>query len=722
MALEKWLMAYAEAWPNDIDNLLVDVLRRSRNAAITAVVASVATAVARVVPETVLALLSSRECILLDRVRLAAEGQTGALAGIFPFRDAEQRVYEAERKESNALPHRKHDLETAVANVQLGEHCARVEQLIDRHRKDVPPQEEQTEDDRVWRLALHRMDLRQYTVASPPQQETDLQPAMTGAVETSRQMIRLDLRHADPDVEQMVDATARQVGDFNNRLSLLMWGMRVFSREDTANFDPAHWRRYLAEARQLPDDTDEETRLDPSQGGAAYVACVCIRDHFEEMSTDEVGWCIETVCDAVERSADNWDGTARVQHYSMGADRPSAWILSALTAKTLGEKLRVRVREAFAAAVLHPVDEVRAYATWGIGQNLWASDRLLAIHCVHVLASEAKSIHGRWRSESKKPFNRRRDYGQIEQAVGTAARKNFYAVVDEGAYDALDLGNWTCAKANGGILRILSPAVTERLAVDAFRRVSDVLVSWWDSDDEHRGNRRRERSFDAEASLSSMLEQFVLNVTPAESEIILQPLLNVMERHPEKVASILQGIIGFEDRICAPDRFWHIWELFAVGARHASWLKHIDSEHPMGGPVMAAVFLTTYWKDDVRHWRSLEGHAFHVHRLFEELPTSANILDSYVRFLYHIGEQSLPQAFRRVSVRLRAGDPPKMLRKSNTVFMLETLLRRYVYGRPMELKKDRELREAVLYLLDALVENGSSAAYRMRDDFVTPVT
>jgi hypothetical protein len=63
-----------------------------------------------------------------------------------------------------------------------------------------------------------------------------------------------------------------------------------------------------------------------------------------------------------------------------------------------------------------------------------------------------------------------------------------------------------------------------------------------------------------------------------------------------------------------------------------------------------------------------------------------------------------------------------MMRRSNTVFLLEILLQRYVYGRPLELKHERNLREAVLFLLDVLVENGSSAGFRMRDDFVTPVS
>ena len=61
-------------------------------------------------------------------------------------------------------------------------------------------------------------------------------------------------------------------------------------------------------------------------------------------------------------------------------------------------------------------------------------------------------------------------------------------------------------------------------------------------------------------------------------------------------------------------------------------------------------------------------------------------------------------------------------RRRDTVFRLEVLLRRYVYGRPIDLKRQQDLWEAVLFLLDLLVENGSSAAFRMRDDFVTPAS
>jgi hypothetical protein len=99
-----------------------------------------------------------------------------------------------------------------------------------------------------------------------------------------------------------------------------------------------------------------------------------------------------------------------------------------------------------------------------------------------------------------------------------------------------------------------------------------------------------------------------------------------------------------------------------------------------------------------------------VHELFESLPPASMVLDNYVRFLYHIGEKSLPEAFVRVAAALRRGDAQEMLKKTSTVFLLEVLLQRHVYWRPLELKSDSRIRESVIFILDNPVEMGSSAA------------
>jgi hypothetical protein len=70
---------------------------------------------------------------------------------------------------------------------------------------------------------------------------------------------------------------------------------------------------------------------------------------------------------------------------------------------------------------------------------------------------------------------------------------------------------------------------------------------------------------------------------------------------------------------------------------------------------------------------------------------------------------------------LQAGEAVQMLSRDNTLFYLESLLRRFVYSEPLRLKTQAQVRMAVLTILDKLVDSGSSAADRMRDNLVKPI-
>ena len=720
MALEQWLLSFAEIRPDELDGVLCDILRRTSNAALTAVVASIATANPRLSPETLIALLSSPDCILFDRTRMSAEYQATALSNMMPFRTSEQRLADEERRQSNALKHRRHDLEAAIANVQLGPHAERVHKAIDAHRAAIPPSTERSEDDRIWWLALHRMDLRQYTVASPYQEPSQEESQEEPSAENEHRMIRLDLREAEPDVQHMMDSSREDHDAMNARLSVLMWGIKVLSREEEDQYAPSLWRTRLEEAKNFQTPEDDEFAF--GCGAPEHVASVCIRDHYDEMTDDEKRWCIEVVCAAIESEANNWNEMARMQRYSMGGDRPSAYVLSILMVKTLPSGLEARVENAFACAVLHPIDEVRAYAAAGVGRNIWSSDPALAVRCVNILATEARMVQEQWHTERERPYPERASHAAIEAEAAMQLRPDFYGTVDGHAYEQLNVKDWTGSEANSRILAILCQAPTQELAVNGFRKLAEVLVAWWDEDAErHKGNRdRRERSIDVQIAIASLLEEFVLKATPQQAEHVIEPIVNAVDRHPKEASEILQGIIGSEDRLQETINFWHLWEQFSERVKVASWLADVEREHPEGGPMLAAIFMTQCWKDSTTHWRSLVGYSSRVDALFQALAPSALVLDSYVRFLHHIGEQSLPAAFKLVAARLKAGDPIAMLRMSNTVFLLESMLRKFVYGRPLLLKAERDLREAVLYLLDVLIETGSSSAYRMRDDFVTP--
>ena len=121
------------------------------------------------------------------------------------------------------------------------------------------------------------------------------------------------------------------------------------------------------------------------------------------------------------------------------------------------------------------------------------------------------------------------------------------------------------------------------------------------------------------------------------------------------------------------------------------------------------------------HWARLEGNAHRIHALATRLPAVGVVVEAYLHFLYDIGRQELPDAFKVVESILERAENVQAIFTSEATFVLVSLLGPFVYGQPLRLKGDVALREAVLKLLDHLVSAGSSAAYRMRDDFVTPL-
>lgn len=714
MALEKWLLDFAGQYPLQLDGVLVDILRRSDSAALAAVVASVATAYPHASGEALLVLLSAPDYIAFDRGRMAGEGQASALSGMFPQLRADNKVYEEERKESNRLPHRGQDLEAAITNLQLGPLAPRVHAILDHHLAALPPKSEQDKSDLMWRLAIHRMDLRQYTISDTT--EAEIPNAEANAGEPAKRYARLEPKAPDTDVQAMVDESAAQYSAMNAKLGILVWGLQTFKREN-GNHDPSQWREKLQEARTMDRDAEQP---DDSRHGPGFVAAVCVRDHWDEMSVEERDWCVDVVVSEILRQSDQWSQVERMQRFSMAADRPCASVVSLLLGKPFTQSQMLRVRQAFAAAINHAIEEVRWYATLSIDRQFWATNRALAMRCVNAIATEAALTDAAWEAEKGRPYDKRRQLEEIIAAATTDVRQHFWVegAIAEDVHSTVDISEAFGAEASARMLAILEQVPEEPAALASFARASRTLVDWWDADDDRKG--RRDRNFHTEAAISQRLQQFLMRTTSASALEVLQPVLDAIDRHPREVYSIVEGLTAIEDSRPNTSQYWFLWGLFADRVNRAKWLGGLNDKHPWGSEMLSAIFLTSWWKDNVRHWRSLEGYAHHVHALFEALPPSSTVLDDYVRFLYHIGEQSLPEAFVGIANSLKHGDAQAMLQKTNTVFLLEILLQRHVYGRPLELKRDRAIREAVLFLLDTLVENGSSAAFRMRDDFVTP--
>ena len=592
----------------------------------------------------------------------------------------------------------------------------------------MPPTEEQEDDDRVWRLALRRMDLRQYTVG---ENTTEILETSKGhdSDKKVKNRIHLEPTEPEPDLSEMIAKNEVTSAPIHTQMGLLTWAHKVFEEGEGTTRETAEsvpWKQQLQKARtvDIGDDCGEEPDL--LGGGTGNVAAVCVRDHWDQMSHDERDWSVDIICSEVERYADHWNDVARIQRLSMCADRPCAWVLPLLLGKSLSDRQRSRVRQMLGLALTHAIDEVRWYAALGISRHLWSTDHELALRCTNALATEAMLVQNEVDTDSKLDYPKRRPINDIAAAAASIVRERFVDAggITDDAQMRFDPSKWSGATANSHILAILTPAPVEPMAIAAFERLAYTLIDWWDEDDQHKNKASRTsmRHYETESVQKECLQKFLLQTPLPAATRILQPILDAIDRHPRECQGFIQGLIGAEDSQRNTEQFWALWKLFADRIRCADWIAQIDKSRAGRNELISSIFLGVFWKENVRHWRSLNGNAYHVHELFDDLPPSSTVLNAYTRFLYDIGEQSLPDAFIRIAKRLQEVDYNEMLGRGATVFRLEVLLRRYVYGKPLQLKLNRALREAVLFLLDVLVENGSSAAFRMRDDFVSPVS
>ncbi len=247
MALEKWLLDLAEAG-QDLRDVTRRLVLQSQSVAITSAVASVTMAYPFKVGDTALALLRTPEFFEMDRMRNIRDlAPLSSVFGDWAFL-ASKRIYAKERADSDKLPQRQRNLEWLALTLQTGPLCGDVWKIIDELKSQLPPTRKQTEQHKLWRLLLHRIDLRNY---SPNE-----------TFEGGRVLFAPGL--PDPDVVEAVEKSVPSNESQRGGDEALWYGARRHSeRRDADRYDPDRWREMLVKARRLANDGQDRDHQEP---------------------------------------------------------------------------------------------------------------------------------------------------------------------------------------------------------------------------------------------------------------------------------------------------------------------------------------------------------------------------------------------------------------------------------------------------------------------------
>jgi hypothetical protein len=701
MTLEKWLLDLADT-DFDLGPLLFSLLKRSNNVAITSVVASVIIAHPKKFGDVALSLLRVPEFFSLDRVRYIQD-QTPVSAFSTGFELPEHRLYYDERAASDKLPHRASHFEWLAQTLQTGDLREQVWKIIDDRKEALPSVELQTDADKIERLLLHRIDLRNYQKAEVGEDRRVVFVASPPAAE----------------LQAVIEKATPSIVATNKAAGLLVWGRSVFERRDSEKHDPSKWRETFAEAQTAVRKYDKELQLSYG-GGPGYVVAVCVRDHWGELSRRERMWCRNYLVKLVTSGKDRDTEVLRLNDGPMGGAQPAAAVLPLLLQDANTDEER-RVCEAIASALTHSENNIRNHAAHGVRLHAWQINPAFVWICVAGLVKFAELQRVQDTREMRIPWQKRINSRRVilpglydlRSSIARSECRSAFRLIRLSLKDSFSCQVWPL------ILCILSDRSDDERARRFFAHFAKAYVRSWD-----RQPRREFRNYEAESALRRFFAQFSLRCLPDAATELWAPLLDAIPTYADKVSEVFEQVVYAEDQQRSDASFWRLWSEIShriIGVENRN--ERLLEEHSNLARLAAVLLLDrVHWKEGAKNWEPLNGHKEDIRQFFRQVGNSSEVCRGFISLLDSVGNQSLlPDGIEWIAEQLRSGSTAALIADRNSLFLLTRVLTPIVYGRTSAARRSRTLREAILAILDAMIDSGSSAAFRMREFLITPM-
>ncbi|MGH8761932.1 MAG: hypothetical protein ACREUR_01705 [Nitrosospira sp.] len=703
IALEKWLLeVIALDWSEKfVRDGLNWILAETNNAALAAVVASVCIAHPQRAGEAALSILGCRDFFRLDFERSIQEPESLAIGGLSIM----DQMLQKERLESKKLPHRGEHLESLALKLQTTDQSQAVFDIIDMHRANLPEASKQNDADRLWRLSLDRMDLRRYN---------------TNQVKESG-LIEWRMRPLDADVQKLIDDAVPEQERFYSQVKLANWSRNQFQKSPKHIHEAGEWADMLALAKKFRAEfskggLDGEGFL---EAGSNVAAAVGVRDHWDAMDDEDRSWCRNIIFALITRPLVDDNASELYAKSPISGIAECATTLALMAGRWTVD---ADAKDALVAGLLHFNEDVRLGTIDGISSALVGKNEPLLWFCLWVIVNHAKqwkNIDARDKKLSldKRPGATKR-WATSVAATRKAATEAWFASPPN--IDDLVFDSWIDRQLARMLLRLFNAHPDMQLAQVFFAKAGEAIVSWWRLDRRGAANRKTERDYELENVAERTLAAFVLDSEPAKALELVAPLVASVEHYPRGVEGFLDSLLVIElDRQMA-STYWQVWAAFAEAVREASWQMNLDSEYSDGHGTVRSSFLNNRWTSGVRNWSRLGDHFADVDAHFENSPRSIYTLGCYVQYLYQIGEASLPGAFALIAEKFADQLGEAIATDGNLKIHLDALVARVLFENLAEVRRTQRFRGSLMAILDALVQAGSSIAFQLRDDFVTP--
>lgn len=715
MALEKWLLDLAKQASSElIESWCLYLVKNTCSASITAVVASIVLAEPTKLFKVAQVLFRTKSFFFFDLQRILFDRTAKSLYAINSpgfFRD--------ERLQTTNDKHRNQSLEHLVLGYQLFHNKSESEELakerqeiiwkiLDEHYAQLPKDENESEDIKTWRLFLARMDRRKMAISS---EVKDDQMLLTFNPE-----IALSLREYS---EQSQEKTT----NFLRYTSLTMWAQyrweknySEYSKYPQYDNDPKYVIediRAVCDSLKTKEGDDEVFRI-MNRAIPPHACAVLVRDFANALNQEDKEFCRDTLLEfASQPLCYNYN-------YQAGDGLDAAIGALPLLMNIFPEcSAEAKLILLFSLFDLHPVGANKRfsdYAIQAIADTLWKISPedvnslflgYLSLRpkfeslCQLLLAEmRAKEVYQYSHADAIQHFLKEYE-SELFEVMENEIKYDPFPLMDQIAIDTLVTAF------------LLLPLNTVNQQHKTFAtEVASVI-----STKSYRRNRHNDDEtldYDVLQRFLKKFAYFVLSSDKSDISAYIQPFIDQF-MEIDFAEKMLQDFISAEDELNCYDNFWIVWELF-----YPCIVEYCKKNRHSSSVIYNYLLAWPYWRKDTKEWHSLkEREKGFFARVALEIGYHPTVLYSLAKLLNDIGSGFATDGILWIGGILERH--PNLFDEkleTNTVYYLENLIRRYVLHHRQKVRTTAEIKQAILTILNFLLEKGSVTAYLTRENIL----
>lgn len=699
MAFENWLVDYVENPPvkNELSWIFEYVLKSSNSVLTTSVLASVAVGFPDKVGASAYPLLRCPMLYRLDMMRSLKEGHE--LNWFATRRDSMSRVYEEERKQAALRAWRNENLETLLTKLQLFEsYRSEAYKIVDELIEIA-----EATDDMSLKFLLHRANTREWEAIEDKEKNRIIFQSKQELSEDLQQ-VQLDYQH-----KHALDAPISR---------LYVWSRKIFEDPKVDRDTFISCAEAIRDAKEILESLMQGKVVNfevMALGAVTTATAVAVRDYFDELSEEDLGWCLDVIIQVIHLHSDDVDGHMAVDATDSSGSGACAYVLAKMLDCDLDPEQLATLHYTIVTALTHANVHVCAAAAKGVRDYLWTRDITLANFCLSGALEFA-------RFEVESSCARRSLYsgGSRELDEWIALVSKFREDVLEGKFvaDPASVTPESHSMWRFHIPMLMVPfGSIGNLGAALLSRTISIVYDDENSDGDL--NRSERLNYDVKKVIQDCLGDHAIAARATNFESIRDVLIEGCQRDP----SFIYGVkLRFDASMETAGDFSGIWELWNLLApqMHEIALTDVNTQYAGRQSDLNMLMRGMLYADGFapRHpmrIKALEVGAQHLIDFCERSAANSLVFESLCTLMYHSHDLFFEKGID-ILARVFKGDSRLLESRPNAAFCLEMSLAKYLQSSGSKINRRRY--EACLNLLTGIVETGSARAYYLRESLI----